>query len=79
MLHDDMIMEPDTEHQGARPPDTDHRSARPLDTDHAQSTEHHEGVVTRAMAKKLAEDVHALIVEELGGASRSFFNIFIMA
>ncbi|CAN8307188.1 unnamed protein product [Cochlearia groenlandica] len=38
-----------------------------------------QGDITRSRAKELAEDVQALIVEELGGAARSFFNIFIMA
>ncbi|CAN8271932.1 unnamed protein product [Cochlearia groenlandica] len=64
-----MRMEPDTEHQGAQPLDTDHQSDRPLDTDHAPITEQHEGVVTRAMAKKLAGDIQELIAEEQLGAS----------
>ncbi|CAN8271923.1 unnamed protein product [Cochlearia groenlandica] len=68
-----------TENQGTRPLDTDQQSVRPPDIDHTSSIEQHEEVVTRAMAKKLVDDVQALIVEELGGAAMSFFNIFTKA
>ncbi|CAN8307036.1 unnamed protein product [Cochlearia groenlandica] len=45
----------------------------------APSNDKVEGAITRAKAKKLAQDVHTMIMEELGGAARSFFNIFTKA
>ncbi|CAN8242971.1 unnamed protein product [Cochlearia groenlandica] len=74
-----MIMEPDIniEHRASprteyRAPSTDHQGAR------SPSTK--EGVITRSKAMELAKDVQAMIMEEeLGGASRSFVNVYIMA
>ncbi|CAN8323701.1 unnamed protein product [Cochlearia groenlandica] len=74
-----MIMEPDNviEHRSPstedRVPSTEHQGAR------APCTEVHKGVITRSKAKELAKVVQAMIMEEeLGGAARSLFNIYIM-